>query len=109
MLDERTGAACLKERFTKAGYAIEENFPYDVDGATIYLDGYDPEQKVGYEFLTTEAGDRQELTPEIIALLEARAEDGKAWILLVDEVDAPEVTDLAFAADRFLEQVASRK
>lgn len=109
MLDEQKGTALLKERFTKAGYSIQENFAYEVDGVTVHLDGFDPERKVGYEFLTTAAGDREELTPAVVEALEARAEDGKAWILLIDEIEAPEESDLAMAAERFLEQVASRR
>lgn len=109
MLDEQKGTALLKEHFTKAGYNIQENYAYEIEGRTVHLDGYDPDQKVGYEFLTTSAGDREELTPDVVQALEERAEDGKAWILLIDEVEAPDASDLALAAERFLEQVASRR
>lgn len=109
MLDEQRGTALLKERFQKAGYQIQENYAYPVAGVTVHLDGYDPERSVGYEFLTTAAGDREEMTPAVIEALEAGAEDGTAWVLLVDEVEAPEEDDLKLAADRFLELVAARR
>lgn len=109
MVDEQRGTALLKERFQKAGYTIQENFAYPIMGRTIHLDGYDPDKNVGYEFLTTSAGDREELTPAIVQALEDGAESGTAYILLVDELEAPEEADLVMAADRFLEQVASRR
>lgn len=109
MLDETTGTALLKERFERAGYKIWSNYPWQSDGVSAQLDGYDPEGKVGYEFITTAAGDRAEVTPELLQSLERCAEEGRAFVLLIDEVDAPDEAALAEAADRFLAEVAKRR
>ncbi len=109
MLDEQRGSALLKQHFQNAGYQIAENYPFEVAGRMIRLDGYDPQRRVGYEFLTSAAGDRAELSAEVIAALEDLAESGQAFVLLVDEVDAPDEADLALAAERFLAEVARRR
>ena len=68
------------------------------------LDGYDPAARVGYEYLTTEAGDREEFTPEVLGALHGMVQRGEVYLFLVDEleVDAP---GLSLAAERFLTYV----
>lgn len=69
---ESEGCAVLKERFEAAGLAIVERFALgDLPGA-ITLNGYDPARRIGYEFITWEAADHEELTPEIVEALERR-------------------------------------
>lgn len=109
MLDEQRGSALLKRHFESAGYQIAENHPYEVAGRIIRLDGFDPARRVGYEFLTSAAGDRAELSADVVAALEEQAESGQAFVLLVDEVDAPDEADLELAARRFLAEVGKRR
>jgi hypothetical protein len=80
-MTEAEGCVVLKSRFEAAGLTVVERYPLD----GVVLDGYDPEKRIGYEFITTEAGDREELTPAVIAALEARMEKGELLVLLVDE------------------------
>lgn len=102
MIDERTGCAVLREAFEAAGVAVREHCPLDVAGATIHLDGFDPLRRVGYEYITTQAGDRAEITPEIVAELEASMRRGDLFVLLVDEREVASAAVLARAAEHFL-------
>lgn len=100
-MTEQDGGALLKEAFEKAGLAITENHPLDEDGLSVVLDGFDPARRVGYELITTEAGDRAEFGAEVVARLEARIARGELWLLLVDEREVTEA-GLRLAAERFL-------
>lgn len=109
-MDEATGCRILREQFTQAGFQIRENYPFDEAPICFNVDGFDPVQRVGYEYITTAAGDRIELTPTIIQALEAKMAQGAAgglFIFLIDErhVSGPE--DLRLAATRFLHRVAA--
>jgi len=107
-MNEREGCALLKERFTAAGLSIEEHVRFAEEGLDVTLDGFDPSQRIGYEYVTTEAGDREAITPEVVAALEARMLRGEMFVLLVDERDVPDPTALRFAADGFLEILRQR-
>lgn len=102
-LSEAEGREVLKARFEAAGFAIEEDHLLRAAGADVRLDGYDPRARVGYEFITTQAGDRAEFTPAVVAALEAGNRAGAWALLLVDEAEV-DANTLAFAADRFLQR-----
>src|SRR5262249_2821835 len=70
VLTEKEGRAVLRARFEAAGLTIEEDFA--LDDPPITLDGWDATRRVGYEFLTTEAGDRDEITWQALEALELR-------------------------------------
>ena len=95
----------LRRCFTAAGLAIEENVRFVVDdaaGAVVHLDGWDASRRVGYEYITTEAGDPAEFTPAVIDALEARMRKGDLWVFLIDERDIATEAALASAAEAFL-------
>lgn len=109
-MDEATGCSLLREQFTQAGFQIHENYPLDEGAIRFNVDGFDPAQRVGYEYITTAAGDRIELTPEIIAALDARMARGAEaglFIFLIDELHVSGPEDLRRAAARFIERVKS--
>jgi hypothetical protein len=106
-MTEGEGRAVLKGVFEGAGYRISEDVPLSVAGSQVTIDGFDVEAQVGYELLTTEAGDRREFTPLVVRELEGRIERGELRLLLIDERDATAAL-LTFAAERFLERVRSR-
>jgi hypothetical protein len=101
-MNERDGAALLKGVFEAAGLAIEDDYPFAEGDVRVSLDGFDPARRVGYEYITTEAGDREEVTPEVVAELEARMRRGELFVLLVDERDVTDEASLRFAAEGFL-------
>jgi hypothetical protein len=105
-MTERDACALLKARFEKAGFTIAENVPFDEAGVTFEVDGFDAGKRVGYEYLTEEAGDGWDVDGTVIAALEARRDAGELYILVVDEKDAADPAALTRAADVFLEQLA---
>lgn len=107
-MDEREGREVLARCFAEAGLSIQADVPIDTAQGRVVLDGYDPDRRIGYEFITAEAGDRDEVRPEVIAELEARMTRGELFVLLVDELDVGGADDLALAARRFLDAVRKR-
>lgn len=105
-MNEAEGCALLKQQFAAAGYDISEHFPFAEQGIHFSVDGFDPVRRVGYEYITTEAGDRTEITPEVVAALEQRMARGELYILLIDECDVAFPAELAHAAEEFLKRVA---
>lgn len=108
MIDEKTGSRVLAARFTAAGLSLKDDYPFAAAGRTIHLDGYDPERKIGFEYLTTEAGDREEITPEVVADLELRMGRGELFVLLIDEREVEDEATLIHAADHFLSVLEAR-
>ena len=107
-MTEAEGCAVLREAFTKAGFAITERFAFHEGGVALELDGWDEARRVGYEYITDEAGDRSEFTPANVTALEARMERGELYVLLVDEHDAEDAGELRAAAQAFLGALRER-
>lgn len=110
-MDEATGCRILKEQFTQAGLAIAENYPLHEAPICFNVDGFDPDARIGYEYITTAAGDRRELTPELLAALESRMRQGVPttqgglYIFLIDEHQVKDEQELRSAAAQFLARV----
>jgi hypothetical protein len=105
-MTEKEACALLKARFEKAGFAIAENVAFDEAGIRFEVDGFDADRRVGYEYLTEEAGDGWDVDGAVVSALEARRDAGELFILVVDEKDAADAAALGRAADVFLEQLA---
>ena len=101
-MDERAACQLLKQRFEAAGFHIEENRPFEEDGVRFEIDGFDPAARVGYEYITREAGDDWDVDGDVIAALAARRDKGELFVLVVDERDAPDAAALAARAAEFL-------
>ena len=99
MLSEADGRIVLREAFESRGYQIQENYWLEVAGSRVQLDGYDPQARVGYEYISSEDG----LAPmELERLLEQRS----CALFLIDEQvvpDAPTLVDAVFQFFRELE------
>ena len=105
-MNEREGTELLHRLFSSRGLQIQRDVPFDELGVSVNLDGYDPARRIGYELITTEAGDRAEFTAEVVERLEQRMARGEVYLLLVDEVDA-DVEALTHAAEGFLDRLAA--
>jgi hypothetical protein len=101
-VDERSACAQLKRRFEAAGFHIKENQPFDEHGVRFDIDGFDAARRVGYEYVTDEAGDGWDVDGDVIAALAERRTRGELHVLVVDEDDAPDPAALDAAIDEFL-------
>jgi hypothetical protein len=101
-MTERDACALLKTRFEAAGYEITENHPFDEDGIHFEIDGFDPDARVGYEYISDEAGDTWDVDDKVVAALAAKLREGTLSVLVLGENEAPTVDVLARAADAFL-------
>lgn len=98
----------LRGLFERAGCAIVEDVKKRFDSGEVTLDGWCEARRLGYEFITTEEGDRAEFTPEVLAEIEARMSKGEFFIFLVDEATIDDPAILERAGERFLQAVAKR-
>jgi hypothetical protein len=103
-MDEETGAIVLRHAFEAAGLRIEPSWSLAEEGLPMVLDGFDPDARIGFEYITAAAGDRKMLSPDVLAELERRIACGELAVLLVDEADVVDASDLELAASRFLER-----
>lgn len=103
---ENEGCALLLAKFTEAGFAIAPDFPFREGDIAVDLDGWDETARVGYEYITREAGDHRQFDAATLGRFEARVARGELHVLLVDETEAVTASALAAAADGFLARVA---
>lgn len=103
MLDEQRGREVLKRVFQEAGFAVIEEFPLTLGSFRLVLDGYDPERRVGYEYITTADGDREALHEAIVEELDRLNQAGLVHLFLIDEQFIPDAASLEEAARAFLE------
>ena len=109
MLSEQEGCDVLARVFVERGFAIARNVLFDEDGVSFHIDGWDAQQRVGFEYLTEEAGDHEDLSPDESGKLAVRMERGELFVLLVDEAWNDDAGTLATAAHAFLDEVARRR
>jgi len=105
MIDEERGRRVLRRAFCDAGFQVEEDYPLQIAGTVILLDGYDPVKRVGYEYVTTEAGDRRNLDQRVLTELERANEERSLQILLLDEQFIDSEEELAQACLGFLQEL----
>lgn len=107
-MDEREGSEVLAACFEQAGLRVERDFAFHEGGVRVSLDGFDPKARIGFEFITTEAGDRDEFTPAVIEELEMRMRAEELFIFMIDEADVPSREVLESAARGFLALLRDR-
>ena len=105
-MTEAEGKALLLARFTEAGYAVVADFHFHEGDVVVDLDGWDAAARVGYEYITREAGDDKQFDDATLVRFEARMEKGELYVLLVDEREAVTKEALGAAADGFLAELA---
>jgi len=105
-MNEADGTALLRARFTEAGYAITPNFHFVEGDIDVDLDGWDAAARVGYEYITAEAGDFKQFDAPTLARFEARMRRGDLFVLLIDEHEAVTREALDAAARGFLAELA---
>jgi hypothetical protein len=107
-MQERVACAQLKARFEAAGFHIAENVMFDEDGVRFEIDGFDAEARVGYEYVTDEAGDSWDVDATVQDALAARRDKGELFVLVVTETEAPDAAALDKRAASFLAELPRR-
>lgn len=105
MLSEADGCLLLARLFQARGYQISRNVPIREQSLSFTADGWDERARVGFEYLTHEAGDQLDLPPQMRAELERRIQQGDLYFFLIDERQIESADELAWAAERFLDHV----
>ena len=103
-------AACelLARVFRDRGYVIERNMMFREYGVEFHIDGWDKTARVGFEFLSSEDEDHDDLTLDEYQTLMAAQQRGELALFVIDEVETMSAADLERDAAEFLDEVASR-
>jgi hypothetical protein len=105
-LSETEGCDLLARLFKARGFAIERNVLFREYGVEFHVDGWDPKARVGFEFLTSEDDDHDDLTVEEYQTLATAQQKGELSLFILDEVEPLSAKDLAASAHEFLDEVA---
>lgn len=109
MLHEDDGCRILKTVFERRGFSIVEEFPFREGDVSFTADGWDPNARVGYEFMTTTQKDHEDLQPDELLRLTEWIEAGSLFLFIVDETDIESENELIAAAEAFLDEVEARR
>ncbi len=109
MLGEAEGCEILHAVFRARGYHTLADVAFAEEGVEFDADGWDPVARVGFEYLSSGAGDHDDLRPDELERLAARMDRGELYFLVIDESEVPDAGTLRFAAERFLDEVARRR
>ena len=106
-LSETIACDLLAKLFRKRGYAIARNIPFREYGVSFHIDGWDAKARVGFEFLTSEDDDHDDLTLEEYKTLMDAQHRGELTLFIIDEVEALSSADLSYTVNEFLDEVAA--
>jgi len=104
-LGEFEGCTLLARLFRRRGYAIERNVMFREYGVEFHIDGWDHKARVGFEFLTSEDDDHDDLTLEEYNTLSDAQQRGELSLFIIDEVEPLSAADLLAEANDFLDEV----
>jgi hypothetical protein len=105
-LSETEGCDLLTRIFKSRGYAIERNLPFHEYGVEFHIDGWDAKARVGFEFLSSEDDDHDDLSLVEYQALWTAQQLGELALFIIDEVEPLSAADLAASANEFLDEVA---
>ena len=98
MLGELEGCDILHAVFRARGYRTRADVRFAEDGVEFDADGWDPDARVGFEYLSSEAGDHDDLSPDELTRLAARMDRGELFFFIIDESEVPDAETLRSAA-----------
>ena len=107
-ISEKQACDILSRAFQSRGYPVQSNVLFHEGNVTFHADGWDPENRVGFEFLTSEADDHHDMSAQAYQELSARMQRGELFFFILDEVEADDEHGLFAEAMRFLDDVEKR-
>lgn len=105
ILSETKACDLLTRLFKKRGYAVVRNVAFREYGVTFHIDGWDAAKRVGFEFLTSEDADHDDLTLAEYQTLMAAQQRGELALFIIDEVEPLSAVDLTETANAFLDEM----
>jgi len=104
-VSEAEGCLLLTRLFRARGYAIKRNVRFREHGVSFDIDGWDAKARVGFEFLSSEQEDHDDLTLEEFKDLMLAQQRGELAVFIIDEAEALSEAELTAAANDFLDDV----
>lgn len=108
-LSETKACDLLARLFRARGYAVTRNIMFREYGVTFHIDGWDAKNRIGFEFLTSEDDDHDDLSLEEYKTLMAAQQRGELSLLIMDEVEPLSEADLSATVHEFLDEVAEAR
>jgi len=105
ILSETEGCDLLARLFKKRGYTVMRNLTFREYGVSFHIDGWDAKKRVGFEFLTSEDDDHDDLSLAEYQTLMAAQQRGELSLFILDEVEPLSIGDLTDMANDFLDEV----
>jgi len=105
-LSETEGCDLLTRVFRARGYTIARNLLFREYGVEFHIDGWDAKARVGFEFLSSEDDDHDDLSLVEYQALWTAQQLGELALFIIDEVEPLSAADLAASANEFLDEVA---
>ncbi len=105
-LSETKACELIARLFKARGYSIARNLMFHEYGVSFHIDGWDAKARIGFEFLTSEDDDHDDLSlAEYKALMDAQ-QRGEVSLFIIDEVEPLSAADLTATVHEFLDEVA---
>ena len=108
-LSEYEGCTLLARLFRRRGYTIERNVMFREYGVEFHIDGWDRRARVGFEFLTSEDDDHDDLSLEEYKALGDAQLRGELAVFIIDEVEPVSPADLLAEASEYLDEVEANR
>lgn len=105
-ISETRACDLLAQVFKARGYAIKRNLDFHEYGVSFHIDGWDAKARVGFEFLSSEDDDHDDLSLKEYQTLMDAQQRGELALFIIDEVEPLSAVDLLAEADDFLDEVA---
>ena len=108
-LSEAAGCDLLAKVFRARGYTIARNLQFREYGVEFHVDGWDPKARVGFEYLTSEDDDHDDLSLVEYQALMDQQRRGELSLFVIDEVEPVSAADLEEQANEFLDEVEAAR
>ncbi|MFN5756283.1 MAG: hypothetical protein ACK54F_14075 [Planctomycetia bacterium] len=104
-LSETKACDLLARLFRARGYTIARNLMFHEHGVSFHIDGWDAKARVGFEFLTSEDDDHDDLSLVEYQAIMGAQQRGDLALFIIDEVEPLSASELADTANEFLDAV----
>jgi len=108
-LSEAAGCDLLAKVFRARGYTVARNLQFREYGVEFHVDGWDAKARVGFEYLTSEDEDHDDLSLVEYQALMDQQRRGELSLFVIDEVEPISAADLEEQANEFLDEVEAAR